>query len=68
LHRFADRIFAFTEAALLAYDDIIAPRRSITAADGMIAAVRRIDGGRLATRNPADFATTDLELIRRWDF
>jgi hypothetical protein len=27
-HRFADRIFAFTEAALLAYDDIIAPRRA----------------------------------------
>jgi predicted nucleic acid-binding protein len=40
----------------------------MTAAEVMIAAIRRINGGRLATRNPADFATTDLEFIRRWDF
>jgi predicted nucleic acid-binding protein len=71
-HRFADRIFAFTEAAALAYGDImsIALRqgRPMTAPDGMIAAIARINGGRLATRNLADFATTGLELICPWDF
>jgi hypothetical protein len=41
----------------LADDDIIAPRRRMTAADGIIAAIRRIN-----------VATTDRELIRRWDF
>jgi predicted nucleic acid-binding protein len=71
-HRFADRVFAFTEAAALAYGDImsIALRqgRPMTAPDGMIAAIARINGGRLAMRNLADFATTDLELICPWDF
>jgi predicted nucleic acid-binding protein len=71
-HRFADRIFAFTEAAALAYGDIMSTAlrhgRPMTAPDGMIAAITRINGGRLATRNVADFATTGLELICPWDF
>lgn len=71
-HRFADRIFAFTEAAALAYGDIMSAAlrqgRPMTAPDGMIAAITRINGGRLATRNLADFATTGLELICPWDF
>lgn len=71
-HRFADRIFAFTEAAALAYGDIMSTAlrqgRPMTAPDGMIAAIARINGGRLATRNLADFATTGLELICPWDF
>jgi predicted nucleic acid-binding protein len=71
-HRFADRIFAFTEAAALAYGDIMSAalrhERPMTAPDGMIAAIARINGGRLATRNLADFATTGLELICPWDF
>jgi predicted nucleic acid-binding protein len=71
-HRFADRIFAFTEAAALAYGDIMSTalrqRRPMTAPDGMIAAIARINGGRLATRNLADFATAGLELICPWDF
>jgi predicted nucleic acid-binding protein len=71
-HRFADRIFAFTEAAALAYGDIMSTAlrqgRPMTAPDGMIAAIARINGGRLATRNLADFATTGLELISPWDF
>jgi predicted nucleic acid-binding protein len=69
---FADRIFPFTEAAALAYGDIMsaAPRqdRSMTAPDGMIVAIARLNGGRLATRNLADFETTGLELICPWDF
>ncbi len=40
----------------------------MTAPDGMLAATARINGGRLATRNPADFETTGLELICPWDF
>jgi predicted nucleic acid-binding protein len=34
----------------------------------MIAAIARINGGCLATRNLPDFETTGLELIRPWDF
>ena len=71
-HRFADRIFPFTEAAALAYGDIMSAAlrqgRPMTAPDGMIAAIAHINGGRLATRNLADFETTGLELIRPWDF
>jgi predicted nucleic acid-binding protein len=71
-HRFADRIFSFTEAAALAYGDIMGTAaqqgRPMTAPDGMIAAIARINGGRLATRNVTDFATTGLTLISPWEF
>jgi len=71
-HRFADRIFPFTEAAALAYGDIMSAAlrqgRPMTAPDGMIAAIARLNGGRLATRNLPDFETTGLELICPWDF
>lgn len=39
----------------------------MSAADGMIAAIAHVNGGRLATRNVADFRTTGLELICPWD-
>ena len=71
-HRFADRIFPFTEAAALAYGDIMSAAlrqgRPMTAPDGMIAAIAHINGGRLATQNLPDFETTGLELICPWDF
>jgi len=71
-HRFADRIFGFTEAAALAYSDIMSAAiqkgRPMTAPDGMIAAIARINGASLATRDLTDFATTGLELISPWDF
>lgn len=71
-HRFADRIFAFTEAAALAYGEIMSTAlrlgRPMTAPDGMIAAIARINDGRLATRNFGDFGTTGLELVSPWDF
>jgi predicted nucleic acid-binding protein len=71
-HRFADRIFGLTEAAALAYGDIMgaASRQGLgmSAPDGMIAAIARVNGGRLATRNQADFQTTGLELISPWAF
>jgi predicted nucleic acid-binding protein len=71
-HRFADRIFGFTEAAALADGDIMSTAvqkgRPMTAPDGMIAAIARINGASIATRNLTDFATTGLELISPWNF
>ena len=70
--RFADRIFGFTEEAALAYGEIMgaASRQGagMSAPDGMIAAIARVNGGRLATRNLADFRTTGVELFSPWDF
>ena len=69
--RFADRIFGFSEAAALAYGDIMGTAfqegRSMTAPDGMIAAIARVNGAQLATRNIKDFVTTKLELVCPWD-
>ncbi|MBZ9773877.1 type II toxin-antitoxin system VapC family toxin [Mesorhizobium sp. CO1-1-8] len=71
-HRFANRIFGLTEEAALAYGDIMGTARrqgrGMSAPDGMIAAIARVNGGRLATRNLDDFRTTNLELISPWDF
>ena len=71
-HRFADRIFGLTEEAALAYGDIMgsASRQGLgmSAPDGMIAAIARINGASLATRNLADFQSTGLELISPCDF
>ena len=70
--RFADRIFGLTEDAALAYGDIMGTAaqqgRAMSVPDGMIAAIVRVNGGRLATRNQADFATTGLDLISPWEF
>ena len=70
--RFSDKMFAFTEEAALAYGDIMedAARQGtrMSAPDGMIAAIARINGGRLATRDLEDFETTGLELISPWQF
>ena len=70
--RFADRVFGLTEEAALAYGNImgLAARqgRGMSAPDGMIAAIARVNGGRLATRDLGDFATTGLELISPWQF
>ena len=61
-HRFADRIFGLTEEAALAYGEIMGAAtrqgRGMSAPDGMIAAIARVNGGRLATRNLNDFGTT----------
>lgn len=70
--RFADRIFGLTEEAALAYGEIMGAAarrgRGMSAPDGMIAAVARVNGGRLATRNLTDFETTGLDLTSPWDF
>lgn len=65
--RFADRIFGLTEAATLAYGDVIGEPpvkgRGMSAPDGLIAAIARINGGRLATQNLNDFQTKGLEFF-----
>lgn len=70
--RFADRIFGLTEEAAVAYGEIMGTASSqgvgMSAPDGMIAAIARVNGRRLATRNLTDFRTTGLELISPWEF
>lgn len=70
--RFADRTFVLTEDAALAYGEImggaVRQGRPMSAPDGMIAAIAKVNGGRLATRNLADFATAGLDLISPWAF
>jgi predicted nucleic acid-binding protein len=70
--RSADRIFGLTEEAALAYGELMgaATRQglSMSAPDGMIAAITRVNGGRLATRNVSDFRTAGLDLVPPWDF
>ena len=72
-HRFADRIFPSTEAAAMAYGEIMGDRikqgKPMSAQDGMIAAIVRINKGILATRNVDDFKDIPhLDLINPWDF
>jgi predicted nucleic acid-binding protein len=70
--RFSDRIFGFDEEAALAYSEImgVAVRQGATMSteDGMIAAITRVNGGRLATRNTSNFRTTGLDLVSPWNF
>lgn len=70
--RIAGRIFGLTEEAALAYGEIMGAAkrqgRGMAAPDGMIAAIARVNGGRLATRNLGHFRTTGLELVSPWDF
>jgi len=70
-NRFSDRIFGLTEAAALAYGDIMGDAsrqgRMMSAPDGMIAAITKVNGGQLATRNLADFQVSGLELICPWE-
>lgn len=70
--RFAGRIFSFGEEAALIYGEIMgeAIRKGamMTAPDGMIAAIAKVHGGRLATRNTADYRTCGLDLVNPFDF
>ena len=70
--RFADRIFGLNEDAALAYGELMGKAsrtgRGMSAPDRMIAAIARVNGGRLATRNLDDFRTTGLELVSPWEF
>lgn len=68
--RFQDRIFAFNEAAALAYGEIMGQAaragRAMSVPDGMIAATAKVHSARLATRNIADFRDSGLDLLDPW--
>jgi len=69
--RFAGRIFAFTEEAALAYGEFMGTAslrgRPGAAPDGMIAAIAKVHGSPLATRNIADFESAGIALINPWE-
>ena len=68
---FNGRVLPFDERASVRYADIVADRerlgRPIGVADAQIAAICRDLGAILATRNPADFEETGIEIINPWD-
>jgi predicted nucleic acid-binding protein len=68
--RLADRIFGLTEEAALAYGEIMGAAvrrgRPMSTSDGMIAAIARVNGGRLATRNGSDFESAGLDIVSPW--
>ncbi len=67
---FPGQILPFDSACAALYGEIRANReaagRSITVADGMIAATARMHGAALATRNLADFEGSGIELVNPW--
>jgi toxin FitB len=66
----AGRILPFDRAAARDYADIAAARRRsgrpMSEPDARIAAIARSRGAELATRNVADFAGCELEVINPW--
>jgi predicted nucleic acid-binding protein len=69
--RFSDRIFGLTEAAAVAYGEIMGTAKrnghGMSVQDGMTAAIIRVNGGALATRNLKDFRVAGFELISPWE-
>ena len=68
--RLADRIVGLTEEAALAYGEIMGAAvrrgRPMSTSDGMIAAIARVNGGRLATRNGSAFESAGLDIVSPW--
>jgi len=64
---FAQRVLAFDEAAARIYGEIMGLRREIgrpmSVPDGQIAAIARLNGLQVATRNTRDFEDCGIELI-----
>lgn len=69
--RFSSRILPFTEDAALAYGELMghAARagRPRTVQDGMIAAIAKVQGAAVATRNMTDFEGFGIDLINPWN-
>lgn len=67
---FAGRVLPFDSGAAEAFAEVAAMRRAagrpISQADCQIAAIARIRGAVLATRNTADFEGFGVELIEPW--
>lgn len=68
---FAGRIFTFDSDAARAFSSIAARRRAlgrpITHPDAQIAAVAKVHGAKLATRNCDDFADCGLQILDPWN-
>ncbi len=68
---FYDRIMAFDAAAAEAYSLIVVEReragRPIDAFDAMIAAIARMNGASVATRDVSGFEGCGVDIINPWD-
>jgi predicted nucleic acid-binding protein len=68
---FAGRVLAFGSDAAKSYAVIFAERRRLgrplAGFDGLIAAIARVQGAAVATRNVDDFAHCEVELIDPWN-
>jgi toxin FitB len=67
----AGRIFGFESEAARVFSKIAAHRRAlgrpISHADAQIAAITRMRGAKLATRNVADFEDCGLDIVDPWN-
>jgi predicted nucleic acid-binding protein len=67
---FTGRIYSFDQLAAIEYADIVLQRdrigKPISMSDAQIAAICRVSGSELATRNTKDFENTGLALINPW--
>lgn len=67
---FAGAILAFESQAARAFSRIAARRHAlgkpISQADAQIAAIAQARGARIATRNGADFANCDVDIVNPW--
>ncbi len=68
---FSGRILPFESAAAKAFADIAAERRRngkpIGESDAQIAAIARVRGATVATRDVSDFADCGIEVVSPWD-
>lgn len=67
---FVGRVLAFDAAVAPVYAEVVAGRRKtgrpISQFDAQIAAIARMHGAHLATRNTADFEGCEVDLIDPW--
>jgi len=68
---FADRMLTFEERAAVAFSQIAPARRRqgkpIAESDAQIAAITRVHGATLATRNPYVFEGCGVRLVNPWE-
>lgn len=71
LRRLSGQILSFKEDAALMYGVLMGDAsrhgRAMSVPDGMIAAIARVNHGKLATRNIAHFKHCGLDLINPWE-
>lgn len=68
---FRGRVFAFDEAAADRYGELAARREAaglhVDAVDMMIAAIAKVAGAAVVTRNTGDFEGCGIELVNPWE-